>query len=299
MMDYHKKAGFPQEKINEIHGAWFDPSNPVVQFSGNLRNDLFGTLIEWEEKADLCLCLGTSLSGMNADRMAFTPAKKANKNNSNSNSDHNVLGTVIINLQRTPIDETASIRIWAKLDDAFDIIMKKLKIEVEKKYINPYALTIGQVAMTSTKEDDDIFEIPYDEKGRRDLNCLMQLNLREDSQVKIVVELAMNENAVGKVYGRKSDGSYRIELTEVEAKRKGTFKVSRLLGPWWIESAIKASIDQIPITNVNPVIKKLKTPYVYDSKTNTSIKKIRTINNNITNNNNNNNNSNHDTMELS
>ena len=36
-----QKAGFPQEKINEIHGAWFDPSNPVVKFSGSLRTDLF------------------------------------------------------------------------------------------------------------------------------------------------------------------------------------------------------------------------------------------------------------------
>ena len=25
-----QKAGFPQEQLNEIHGAWYDPSNPVV-----------------------------------------------------------------------------------------------------------------------------------------------------------------------------------------------------------------------------------------------------------------------------
>jgi hypothetical protein len=34
----------------------------------------------WEKKADLCFCLGTSLSGMNADRMAHTPAKVSNFN---------------------------------------------------------------------------------------------------------------------------------------------------------------------------------------------------------------------------
>lgn len=38
-----QKAGFSQEKINEIHGAWYDPSNPVVQFNESLRTDLF----EW------------------------------------------------------------------------------------------------------------------------------------------------------------------------------------------------------------------------------------------------------------
>lgn len=87
-----QKAGFPQEKINEIHGAWFDPSNPVVQFSGSLRGDLFEWMAEWEKKADLCLCLGTSLSGMNADRMANTPAKKSLKGQA--------LGTILINLQQ-------------------------------------------------------------------------------------------------------------------------------------------------------------------------------------------------------
>ena len=64
-----QKAGFPQEALNEIHGAWFDPSNPVVPMSGNLRDDLIERLMEWEAKADLVLVLGTSLSGMNADRM--------------------------------------------------------------------------------------------------------------------------------------------------------------------------------------------------------------------------------------
>ena len=48
-----QKAGFPQEFINEIHGAWYDPSNPVVQMSGSLRNDFFDDLIKWENQADL------------------------------------------------------------------------------------------------------------------------------------------------------------------------------------------------------------------------------------------------------
>ena len=39
--------------------------------NGNLRGDLFEWLREWEERADLVLVLGTSLSGMNADRMVL------------------------------------------------------------------------------------------------------------------------------------------------------------------------------------------------------------------------------------
>ena len=36
-----QKAGWPQEDIVEIHGSWYDPSNPVVCYDGNLRQDLF------------------------------------------------------------------------------------------------------------------------------------------------------------------------------------------------------------------------------------------------------------------
>jgi hypothetical protein len=36
------------------------------------------------------------------------------------------LGTVIINIQRTPLDVRSSIRVWAKLDDAFQILAAKL-----------------------------------------------------------------------------------------------------------------------------------------------------------------------------
>jgi NAD-dependent SIR2 family protein deacetylase len=57
-------AGFPEAKLNAIHGDWFDISNPVVQFSGSLRGDLFHDMLKHEKREDLCICLGTSLSGM-------------------------------------------------------------------------------------------------------------------------------------------------------------------------------------------------------------------------------------------
>ena len=32
-----QKAGFPQELVTELHGSWYDPSNPVVCYDGNIR----------------------------------------------------------------------------------------------------------------------------------------------------------------------------------------------------------------------------------------------------------------------
>jgi len=119
-----QKAGFPQEKINEIHGAWYDPSNHVVQFSGSLRGDLFSWMEKMEKEIDLCICLGTSLSGMNADRMALKPCKNFKNGKGN--------GTIMINLQQTKIDKDCTIRVWSKIDDAFKILVKLLQVKIIK-----------------------------------------------------------------------------------------------------------------------------------------------------------------------
>jgi NAD-dependent SIR2 family protein deacetylase len=223
-----QKSGFPQEKINEIHGAWFDPSNPVVQFSGSLRSDLFQWMLEIEDKIDMCLCLGTSLSGMNADRVANTCAKRAFK------GVKGFLGTVIINIQQTSLDERSTLRIWAKLDDAFTILATKLGFNE----IKPFPIVVP---------DGDVFVVPYDEKGLYNKNSRMILDLRKGSEVIIPVKGAMNEGSVGVVNGKR-DGHYSIYLEE-----KLGFSCSRLMGKWWIESALKGTVPYIPVVNRYPL----------------------------------------------
>jgi hypothetical protein len=44
--------------------------------NGNLRDDLLEELLRWEQKSDLVIAVGTSLSGMNADRLVSTCARK-------------------------------------------------------------------------------------------------------------------------------------------------------------------------------------------------------------------------------
>lgn len=94
-----QKAGLPQECINGIHGALYDPSNPVIPMSGSLREDLFSDFLSWCEKADLCLALGTSLSGMNCDRIVEESAKSLAEANWDVCS--GLFGAVIIGLQST------------------------------------------------------------------------------------------------------------------------------------------------------------------------------------------------------
>ena len=54
-----QKAGLPQRAICEIHGAWFDPSNPVVPMTGSLRTDLVKQmremmLTQWRAGGNIC-----------------------------------------------------------------------------------------------------------------------------------------------------------------------------------------------------------------------------------------------------
>jgi NAD-dependent SIR2 family protein deacetylase len=107
-----QKATFPMAKLNECHGSWFDKRNPVVHMNGAVRDDLDEDIDYWADHADLVLALGTSLSGLSADRVALEAAKRQ--------------GLVIISLQRTKQDCTAALRIFSKLDDALIMLAREL-----------------------------------------------------------------------------------------------------------------------------------------------------------------------------
>merc|ERR1711934_584977 len=90
-----QKAGYKQEDINEIHGSWYDPSNPVVKYGGSLRGELFEDMWNWANTADLVLVLGTSLSGLNADqcctKTAGRPYQKSKEKSPKKRQDSNCL----------------------------------------------------------------------------------------------------------------------------------------------------------------------------------------------------------------
>lgn len=110
-----QKAGYPQEKMCEIHGAWGDHKNPVVAMSGSLRSDLYEWWDQWCDRAEVCLTVGTSLAGMNADNL---PKSVGTKNDN----------LIIIGLTPTGLDHLAGVRVWGLLDDVLEKLAKKLNI---------------------------------------------------------------------------------------------------------------------------------------------------------------------------
>jgi NAD-dependent SIR2 family protein deacetylase len=74
------KAGMPWSIVNEIHGGWFDKKNGVKMMDDTLNPNNLKRYEEWREKSDLVIVVGTSLAGMNADRIAIEAGMNPDKN---------------------------------------------------------------------------------------------------------------------------------------------------------------------------------------------------------------------------
>lgn len=247
-----QKAGFPQHIINEIHGAWYDPSNPVVPMSGSLRSDLFSSMIEWENHADLCLSMGTSMCGMNADRVFTTVANKGKAGSS--------IGGVIVNSQQTQFDSLSCLRIFGKIDTVMKLLMDELDLTTQ-----PMTESYRPDVAREKIKQDDVFIIPYNRNGHRistdssflrpwnqkqsGTSHLTLLDLREGSVVRLVS--GPYEGDTGEVLGKNREGHYRIQFSHVVKASKTPRPFERLLGSWWVEAAVKGTVDSIPVVNIS------------------------------------------------
>merc|ERR1711988_1139598 len=150
-----QKAGFPQEKINEVHGSWYDPSNPVVTYDGTLRDEECQWMRDAANTADLVIVLGTSLGGLNADQVATNAADRSLKGKA--------LGTVCINLQQTPHDGKMSLRIFGTSDAVLGQLCRCLRDDL----VRNLGLKSGQSLCTRPRIWDAAVRVlvPYDTEG--------------------------------------------------------------------------------------------------------------------------------------
>jgi NAD-dependent SIR2 family protein deacetylase len=149
-----QKAGYRQEDINEIHGSWYDPSNPVVLYSGSLRGDLFKDMTTWAKTADLVLVLGTSLSGLNADQCVTKTARRSLPGKAIKDAS---LGSVIISPQRTPEDGETALRLFATADEVMAALAKQFDLQV------PWDPQQRRAHFSSELR----VKVPYDKNGDR------------------------------------------------------------------------------------------------------------------------------------
>ena len=152
----HIRSGVPRDKIAELHGNTtieicekcgtvycrdFDVVRPRLHKTGrncsikDCNGDLVDTIINFGEnlpekelnaardntkKGDLCIALGSSLTVSPACDLAQIFGEDKDKD------------LVIVNLQKTPLDDIATIRINGKIDDVMQLLMNKLDFKIPK-----------------------------------------------------------------------------------------------------------------------------------------------------------------------
>lgn len=257
-----QKAGFPQAQLNEIHGAWQDPSNPVVPMDGHLRRDLIDWLSEEEDKADLCLVLGTSMCGMAADDFALTINKRAQA------ARNRLGGMVVVSLQQTQHDHRAALRIFAKIDHVMALLAHEL--ETDGLVVLPF-----QPSQPLQLPAHSVFEVAYDAKGdptvsssaassststktktatkQQQQHQQMQLDLRPGAEVRVT--RGVGRGFVGVVRGVKANGDFLLALPVIRENDPQHGKGTALytLGRWWVKDALDGVAKYLPVVNVEPV----------------------------------------------
>mmetsp|Transcript_6302 Transcript_6302/g.9553 ORF Transcript_6302/g.9553 Transcript_6302/m.9553 type:complete len:553 (-) Transcript_6302:18-1676(-) len=233
-----QKAGFSQACLNEIHGSWFDISNPVVPMDGSLRGDLFQWMLEDEQKADLVIALGTSLSGMNADRMVETPSKKFLKRKQG-------LGSVIVGFQKTRLDPMASLRIFANIDEVMLLLAHEMQLSVKTQMYTP---TIPRSART---DNPHAFIVPYDPvTGKRSSETSCVWDLSPGAKVKLIDGPGKGfEGVMKNVPSSPTDHYTAVFPNTREGPALGFGMNAYVMGCWWTETAARGSAPALPFVN--------------------------------------------------
>mmetsp|Transcript_684 Transcript_684/g.1043 ORF Transcript_684/g.1043 Transcript_684/m.1043 type:complete len:357 (+) Transcript_684:87-1157(+) len=222
-----QKAGLPQGAVNEIHGAFFDPSNPG---GFELRGDLVDDIFAWSAKTDLCLALGTSLSGLNADRIARVPAQKYSKQE--EVHQNGSFGLVIVNLQETQLDQHATLRIYAELDDVMQLLAQQLQ------------LTEKPSSYLACPLDDAFSGLPYDAAGKLDPKASTIIDLRVGARVKVTK--GNFGGCCGVVAGKNPEGHYLLKI-RMKVGAEAFIEEDLLLGHWFLQDAKLGNLSSLPI----------------------------------------------------
>ena len=205
--------------------------------SGTLRTDLMEWMEREEKAADLVLAMGSSLCGMNADRMVETPSKRAARGRA--------LGAVIVGFQRTQMDEGSKLRLFANIDETMLALALELALPVA---LQPYSCPpISILGRPHT------YLVPYNTTDGKGMKASEQvLNLAVGSRLILTGGPGAGfKGVVRYVPDGKNRDSYSVEFP-CTREGEGLGKKNNLyaLGMWMIEAAVKGTLRQLPVTNL-------------------------------------------------
>jgi len=251
-----QKAGFPQEAICEVHGSWYDPSNPVVKYTGSLKDYECEWMERETQQADLVLVMGTSLGGLFADQVATECAMRALSGVS--------LGACIINLQQTSEDDKMTLRFSGKSDDVLVRLLAELALPPLPKALHTVAW--AKIERVLVPYDANGQRLPEDSTAPRmwlDLSrgAMVRLSKQHNHQgakqpTTIHVGSRKGQTFHGKTIPNAGDspglGTSMGRDEKTASVKLNIENATMRLGIWWMESAARGGPPHLPIVNQRP-----------------------------------------------
>ena len=137
MRDYKVSAGKRDHKTGrkcDTPGCGGELKDTIINFGENLQPQILNKAWDVAETSDLMVCMGSSIRVSPASDLPTTTLANGGQ-------------FVVINLQKTPIDELAALVIHERVDKVMSLLMKKLQIPIPE-YRRSYRLQLSLDAQT-------------------------------------------------------------------------------------------------------------------------------------------------------
>merc|ERR1711879_73407 len=181
----------------------------IINFNECLNQSTLDKAEQNTNQCDVMLALGSSLTVTPAaDMPEEVGLRWANEVQNGQNPKNNL---VIVNLQKTPLDNVASIRIFAKIDDVMVPLMKELGLEIPEWKLQRFMKV--KVDPIEDEEDQKLLTISAVDVDGIDATVFQNVQLRHNG----------NPIVNPKV---KIIGDTRRRLKEFESENKFKFRVS-------------------------------------------------------------------------
>jgi len=185
------------------------------------------------------MALGSSLSGLNADRMARSPASRYSPERLTARADKDVgqqgaLGLVIVNLQETQLDKYSTLRIFAELDEVMELLAQELQLP------DP----VPPILLCPSQHSDLFSGLPYNVAGELDPSKSMTLDLRVGARIKVTH--GNFKGCCGVVAGKNPEGHYLLKVI-MDVGGGASIEEDLLLASWFLSETKAGHISFLPL----------------------------------------------------
>jgi len=188
----------------------------IINFGENLPSNAIEAGFQNAEKADLCIVLGSSLTVSPACNMPELVGK-------------NPKGKLVIcNLQKTPLDKVAALKIYSKCDDLMKYIMKSLQIEI------PPFILHRRVKATRKPQEISLQALDLDGTPATIFSSVSSGNT-ELTNEPFIINSPVNDVITLNFFGHYNEPPVELQIHKDHSERYYDLNYNPLTGEWNIQ----------------------------------------------------------------